>query len=144
VIVGETRFAIEALPDTDRPYLIGLISPFEDVPTADRASTEANAGDVRVRLVAYRKAVAQLTEEMAATTLPEDPVALSFAAAAVIGVDTATKVRLLTLRSAEQRLETLVRLLERGTEVALEQVQVQTRAKRNGKRPAVHSRDAGS
>jgi Lon protease-like protein len=144
LVSGETRFTIDAYPDTDRLYLVGTVTLFEDTPGADEVSLDAAAADVQRRLATYLKAVSRLTEQMSPTTVPQDAAALSFAAAALIGVDVGTKIHLLHLRSTVERLTVLSRLLDGGTEATLKQIKLKDRAKRNGKRPAAGTGAVGS
>lgn len=141
VVVGERRFRIVGYPQNDRPYLVALTSPFDDVPD-EPSPLEVVSAEVRDLFVTYIEAAAGLTEQRPSTMIPEDPMELSFAAAATISVDLRTKVQLLNLRSTVERLRMLLHLLELGIEAARAQAKVQARAKRNGKRPALKHRSS--
>jgi Lon protease-like protein len=137
VVAGEARFRIDAYPDTDRLYFVGAISGVDDSPELDPETLSTLARDVRGRVITYLDVVAQLTEQMSARAIPDDPAGLSFFAAALIGVDVSMKMHLLSLTSALERLRTLSGLLDRGIEEALRQLKLKERAKGNGKRPSI-------
>jgi Lon protease-like protein len=144
VVSGEARFRIDAYPETDRLYVVATVSEFDDSPDLDPDTLVALTRDVRGRVTAYLDAVAQLTEQMPARLVPDDPAGLSFYAAALVGVDLSMKMHLLSLTSVLERLRVLSGLLVRGTEAALRQLKVKERAKRNGKRPAIGEEAIGS
>jgi Lon protease-like protein len=144
VVAGETRFSVEAYLETDRPYLVATVTPLDDGPPNDRDHLRSVAEELRKTMVTYLEAASRLTASMQRTSLPDDPSALSFAAAALLDADLPVKVRLLNLISTTERLHALVPLFARGTEAVLDAVQRQRRARGNGKRPVTRTGTDGA
>jgi Lon protease-like protein len=110
VAVGEDRVeVVQWLPDD--PYPVAMVEPVEDdeIGDADEALDAAR--------VAFRRTLALASElgydvADAEDQLPEDPLGASWYLSAVSPLEEIDRYRLLTLRTARERLDTVAALLE--------------------------------
>ncbi len=132
VVQGGTRFLVTRYLDEAAPYLVAMVESFED-----REGTEPSAeqADQLIRALArYLPVRDELAgREPDTTSLPADPVELSFRAAASIECDIADRQALLEMRSTGERVGRLLELLPGLTEVAEAGLRQRHRAEGNGK-----------
>lgn len=131
VVMGERRFALRALLDEDRPYLVGSVEEFDDQPgTAplpqERAELMSLAED-------YRKALALLADSTEDADWAEQTEAFTFQVAALTGLEVDAKARLLATRSTRERTQRLVELLPPLLRMVRSRAEVHIRARGNGK-----------
>ncbi len=131
VVLGEQRFTVLALLDSNAPYLIASVERFEDLP-----GTEPSPGE-RAELEhlanRYREAMALLTDT--ASDRPawdEDPAAFSFQVSALLEAPLEVKEQLLAQRSTRERTRTLIALLPGLLRNVAERAEVHVRARSNG------------
>jgi Lon protease-like protein len=131
VVFGGERFVIRALLDEAVPYYVASVETFEDDPQT--APEAARTGELRVAFTRYASLVRELSDvQPQETELPEDPVGLSFHAAAGLDIDPAIKQRLLVERSTARRVEALLLALPALTAAAERALEVHQRAHTNG------------
>lgn len=131
VVMGERRFALRALLDEDRPYLVGSVEEFDDQPgTAplpqERAELMSLAED-------YRRALALLADSAEDADWAEQTEAFTFQVAALTGLEVDAKARLLATRSTRERTQRLVELLPPLLRMVRSRAEVHIRARGNGK-----------
>ena len=131
VVLGGLRFVVGALLDESLPYHVASVETFEDDPgTLPEA---ARAADLRAGFTRYSSLVRELNDvQPQDPELPEDPVGLSFHAAAGLDIDPAIKQRLLVERSTARRVEALLLALPPLTAEAERALEVHQRAHTNG------------
>jgi Lon protease-like protein len=131
VVLGGHRFVVEDLLDESVPYHVATVQTFEDLPGTLPAAEHAT--ELREAFTRYAALVRELSDVPPQDPdLPEDPVALSFHAAAGLDIDAAIKQRLLVERSTARRVGALLLALPPLT-VAVEQaLEVHRRAHTNG------------
>ncbi len=131
VVLGEQRFTVLALLDSNTPYLIASVERFEDLPGTD---PEPGERAELVRLAdRYREAMALLTDT--ASDRPawdEDPAAFTFQVSALLEAPLEVKERLLALRSTRERTRALIQLVPALLRNVTERAQVHVRARGNG------------
>jgi len=131
VVLGEQRFTVLALLDTNAPYLIASVERFEDLPgtepiPAERAELERLANR-------YREAMALLTDTSSDRPVwDEDPALFSFQVAALVEAPLEVKEQLLAQRSTRERTRALIALLPGLLRDVAERAQVHVRARSNG------------
>ena len=135
IVSGENRFRLLQYRETDRLYLIGSVTEISDDPAENPAELHRLRDEVTERFAQYLDLLRQLSDQVVPATLPEDPVAFSFLAAAMIGVDLPTKAEWLRTQSTYRRLQWIADVIDGAIAAAQEQIHTQARAKRNGKRP---------
>lgn len=121
IAVGGERFQIRGLR-FDKPYLVGQVDPYP-MDRADRAGVDRAAERLRPWVVRYLTALAEASTdiEFDPQTLPEDPLALGYLAAALLQIPSEQKQPLLAeqqaaalliqVRAIYQREVTLLRVL---------------------------------
>ena len=136
LVVGERRFALERLIETEAPYHVAMVSDFEDAPGDD--AVELASLDVRVRELFGRvgRAARTLADERDTLPyLPPEPAQLSFAVASVIDLDVTRRQRLLASRSPAGRLRELELVLGAALGTLEQRAEVHARARGNGLGP---------
>ena len=129
---GLERFSLERFMASSAPYHVGEVRPHEDM--AEPAGPLADlAGQVREVFARVARAARTISDDKSELpVLPNDPALLAFGIAAVIDLDMPARQRLLTSRSASERLRELGTLLT-GAIGRLEQRAVtHERARSNG------------
>ncbi len=110
--VGLVRYRLDAYVDTDEPYLVGRVVPFED-DAEDEGLLTARAEKVADLFTRIARAVRIINDDR--TGLPDlpstDPERLSFLVAAAMELDLDVKQELLELRSAAERLARIGEML---------------------------------
>jgi Lon protease-like protein len=131
VVVGGDRFVIGALLDEPTPYYVASVRTFEDDPAT--APDAARTTELRAAFTRYASLVRELSDvPPEEPELPEDPVGLSFHAAAGLDMDHAIKQQLLVERSTARRVEALLLALPSLTGAAERALVVHRRAQTNG------------
>lgn len=134
VVVGESRFVLAATLDEPTPYLVGLVEPFDDEPSA--APDPGRVQQLRQLFVHYLTGVRQLGDAPAGELhLPADAQRLSFDVAAATELDVRLKRRLLAERSTARRIDVLLSLLPALTAKVEHAVRIHQRARGNGHGP---------
>lgn len=117
IAIGGERFQIRALR-FDKPYLVGEVEPYP-IDSADRLGVIQAGRRLRPWVIRYLTALAQASPEVEfdPRTLPEDPLALGYLAAALLQVPSEQKQPLLAQPQAAAFLRAIHALYQR--EVAL-------------------------
>ncbi len=132
--VGETRYVLQEFVETDRPYRIATVEPFDDEPWGDTSDLDRLADELREAFRRFAIALGALTDKpLAPMNLPEDPAALSFHVAASLDVEAQVKQELLESRSPRERITRLTTVLEHVTEDVAQRARIHQHAKRNGR-----------
>src|SRR5512147_2405950 len=98
VVVGGERFVVSGLLEDPAPYYVASVRTFEDQP--DTLPAPERAAELRRLFAGYAALLRELSDVPPEDPdLPDDPVALSFHAAAGVDIDYAIKQRLLVERS---------------------------------------------
>jgi ATP-dependent Lon protease len=131
VVFGGDRFVVATLLDDPAPYHVASVRTFEDDPHS--APDAARLGELRAAFLRYASLVRELSDvPPEEPELPEDPVGLSFHAAAGLDIDPVLKQRLLVERSTSRRVEALLLALPPLTATAERALEVHQRAHTNG------------
>ena len=131
VVLGGDRFVVTELIDEPAPYDVATVRTFEELP-GTLPSTD-DAAKLREAFTRYAALVRELSDALPQDPeLPEDPVALSFHAAAGLDIDPAIKQRLLVERSTARRVGALLLALPQLTAAAEQALEVHRRAHTNG------------
>ncbi len=131
--VGLVRYRLDDYVDTDEPYLVGRITPFEDEADDEQllATQAARVADLFTRIA---RAVRAINDDR--TELPElphtDPERLSFLVAAAMELDSQVKQELLETRSTDARLARLAEMLGQVVGNYEERARAHTVARGNG------------
>jgi ATP-dependent Lon protease len=138
VVLGGDRFVVRELLDDPAPYHVATVRTFEELP-GTLPSAEHTA-KLREAFTRYATLVRELSDALPQDPeLPEDPVALSFHAAAGLDIDPAIKQRLLVERSTASRVGALLLALPPLTAAAEQALEVHRRAHTNGQGHALPS-----
>ena len=139
LVEGAERFAVARLVDTGSAYLVAEVQPWTDAPEPDahEALRTLDAGTREAFQRVARAARAIADDDDPIPELPSDPGALSFAIAAAVELELGTRQRLLTSRSAVERLREVHDLLARALPGAEMRAAVHVGARRNGHGPYV-------
>jgi len=132
LVMGGTRFMLRHVFAAPEPYYTGLVDEFED----DRATLPPAEAvkELRERFGEYFRVLRLLNDtEPEEPSLPDPPLALSFAVAAAVECDAATKQALLVTRSTRERVTSLLRMLPGLTGQLEAALHVHRRAHGNGK-----------
>ncbi|MGH7629866.1 MAG: LON peptidase substrate-binding domain-containing protein [Gemmatimonadales bacterium] len=132
LVMGGTRFVLRDVYAAPEPYYVGLVDEFEE----DGATLPAAAAlrDLRERFSEYFRVLRLLNDtEPEEPSLPDAPLALSFAVSAAVECDPATKQALLVTRSTRERVTLLLRMLPGLTAHLETALQVHRRAHGNGR-----------
>src|SRR5687767_10058110 len=132
LVMGGARFVLRHVFAAPEPYYTGLVDEFEEdggtMPAADAVK------DLRERFSEYFRVLRLLNDtEPEEPSLPDPPVALSFAVAAAVECDAPTKQGLLITRSTRERVTLLLRMLPGLTRQLEAALHVHRRAHGNGK-----------
>jgi ATP-dependent Lon protease len=131
VVLGGERFVVTELLDESAPYHVAAVRTFEELPGT--LPSAEHAAELREAFTRYAALVRELSDALPQDPeLPEDPVALSFHAAAGLDIDAATKQRLLVERSTARRVGALLLALPPLTAAAEQALEVHRRAHTNG------------
>jgi Lon protease-like protein len=132
VVVGGPRFVLSHLLDESLPYIVAMVTAFED-----DADTEPAADDTDTlrRLSAhYFAGLRELNDSLPEEpSLPDDALSLSFHVSSGIECDLGVKQRLLAERSTARRIKALMLLLPLLTSAVERGIKVHRRAHSNGK-----------
>lgn len=132
VVSGEDRFMIRRWLETDRPYLVALVDPFEDEEPGNQ-DLGTSLDQLRELGARCARALHELTEAEPVTDWSDDPARLSFQVASLLQVDREFKQRFLGIRSAAHRVVLLVEVLPGLVAELEERAAVHRGAGRNGK-----------
>ena len=131
--IGVIRYRIESYIESGEPYLVALVSYFED-DEEDEELLAAPAKEVAETFTRIAQAVRTINDERA--TLPDisntEPQRLSFLVAAAMEIDAEVKQELLELRSTSERLERLRGMLSIAVKGYEERARIHELAKSNG------------
>jgi ATP-dependent Lon protease len=132
LVMGGARFVLRHVFAAPEPYYTGLVDEFEEdggtMPAPDAVK------DLRERFGEYFRVLRLLNDtEPEEPSLPDPPLALSFAVAAAVECDPATKQALLVTRSTRERVTLLLRMLPGLTRQLEAALHVHRRAHGNGK-----------
>ncbi len=132
LVVGGARFVLRDVYAAPEPYYVGLVEEFDEdsgtPPSADAVR------ELRERFTDYMRVLRLLNDtEPEEPSLPDAPLALSFAVAAAVECEPATKQALLVTRSTRERVTLLLRMLPGLTAHLESALQVHRRAHGNGK-----------
>ncbi|MGH7664559.1 MAG: LON peptidase substrate-binding domain-containing protein [Gemmatimonadaceae bacterium] len=131
IVTGGSRFALSRFVDSDHPYHVGEVERYEDLPESE------SLAPIATRLKALFERAGRAARTLAddakpLPALPDDPALLSFTVAALIDLDSPSRQRLLSSRSARARLAELEELLH-GTLGNIEmRAALHIRARSNG------------
>lgn len=131
--VGEQRYVLRRHLESDLPYHVAQVEPFDD-DDLDAPLAEELAGQARglfARFVADMQTLSDRPQED--VQLEAGAQALSFQIAATLELDPLVKQDLLALRSTTERLRRLLRVLRPLNDELTHRVAVHRRARRNGK-----------
>jgi Lon protease-like protein len=130
---GEQRFVLVDYVETDLPYRVAKVEPFDDA-DADAPQLSEAAAAVRAEFARFASGLQSLSDRAAADLdLSRDPTQLSFQVASALEVEADVKQELLGLRSTARRLTHLARILRPLNTELVRRVEVHTRARRNGR-----------
>jgi Lon protease-like protein len=131
--VGEERYVLRRYLQTDVPYRMALVETFDDDDLA-APQVEELAGDARAQFARFMAGMHVLSDRPAPSVqLAGSPQAMSFQIAASLELEGEVKQELLELRSTNDRLRRLLRLLRTLNQELARRVSVHTRARGNGK-----------
>ncbi len=132
VVVGESRFMLRRLVDSDRPYLVGTVDEFGDEEGVDELPGDM-VESLRDLAERCRTALGVLTDRPDAAPWSANPAALTFQVAGALpwGVDQGR--RLLAARSPAQRADFLLRVLPQIVPDLERRAAVHRQASGNGK-----------
>jgi Lon protease-like protein len=131
--VGEVRYVLQGYPKTDLPYRVAKIETFDDhdigAPQAEELATQARGQFAK--FIADMQTLSDRPHE--SMQLESAPQALSFQIAAALELEPHVKQELLVLRSTNERLRRLLRLLRPLNDELARRAAVHRRARGNGK-----------
>ena len=132
VVQGAERFQLDRLEERTTPYLMGSVSPYEDLPEPP-VPLDALAGVVRALFTRVARAARALANDPdPLPPLPDDAPTLSFAIAALIDLEVEERQRLLASRSPGGRLHQLEAMLTSAVGALESRAMIHQRAKSNG------------
>ncbi len=135
LVRGAARFALARFADSDAPYHVGAVNPYDDEAEAI-APLESAASRVRAEFERAASAARTLADDRSPIPgLPDDPALVAFHIASMIDLDPPARHRLLALRSALARLRDVEALLARTVEPLERRATVHVQAKGNGHGP---------
>ena len=136
VVVGAERFALTRLVESGTPYPVAEVRPWDDAAEPDAEALRALDASVRSAFARVARAARTIADDASPVPeLPADPAALSFAIAAAVDFDLATRQRLLVSRSAAERLRELDALLTGAVAPIESRAAVHVGARSNGHGP---------
>jgi Lon protease-like protein len=134
VAEGEQRYVLREYLDTDLPYRVARVEPFDDDDDTDSPQSVEAASELRTQFARFAAGMETLNDRTSdQPSLSRDPKQLSFQVSAALEVDAEVKVELLGLRSTLQRLFHLNRILRPLNEELVRRVEVHVRARTNGR-----------
>jgi Lon protease-like protein len=130
---GTQRFALVRVIESDSPYMIGQVVPFEDEeePVAQVTALALRLGELFVEAASAARKLAD--DGAPIPQLSEDPAQIAFTAAASVELDPADSQRLLASPSPSARMREMITILDSSIPVLQEKAQIHERAKSNGK-----------
>ena len=132
LVAGGPRFVLRDVYAAPEPYYVGLVDEFED--DAGTLPPGEAVRELRERFTEYLRVLRLLNDtEPEEPSLPDPPLALSFAVAAAVECEPATKQALLATRSTRDRVTQLLRMLPGLTAHLESALHVHRRAHGNGK-----------
>jgi Lon protease-like protein len=132
VVEGGTRFLLTRYVESDAPYLVAMVEPFDDRPgTGVPASRLELLAEEFRRYDTARRALHEVESDP--RPLPTDETPLSFHVAEGLDLELAEEQRLLELRSTKERIDRLLELLPARRAEAEAGLVVHQRAGHNGK-----------
>jgi Lon protease-like protein len=132
LVMGGARFVLRDVFAAPKPYYVGLVDEFED--DAGTQPPGDAVRELRERFVEYFRVLRLLNDtEPDEPSLPDPPLALSFAVAAAVECEPSTKQTLLATRSTRERVTLLLRMLPSLTANLESALHVHRRAHGNGK-----------
>ena len=135
IVSGRRRFQLRHLAESPQPYTVGEVRDFDDERDS-LAELDALAGQLRSTFERVAAAARTISDEPQFTpTLPEHPAELTFAVAALLDLDLAARQQLLASRSARERLEELIAVLDTAVLPLEDRARVHRRAGSNGTGP---------
>lgn len=116
IALGEERFHIQKLIRGETPYLQAAVVPWRDHPPTNWHEQQRLANEIAEQFMGFlQSALTPLGITVSDISLPEDPVALSFAIAGTIQGNLEFKQYLLELQDTMERLRLLHTLLRHST-----------------------------
>lgn len=128
--IGERRFVIEAILETDTPYHEGRVQYFDDL---DRDDPEVARAAVRVWRAFRDLQIASGREAPSSYDLSDRPADMSFVVAGALNLSLDVKESLVRLTSARERFRRLVKLIAEATNRAKIESAMAERAQGNGR-----------
>lgn len=130
VVVGQERFRVHRYLEDDTPYLTALVEEFGDHETDPRPSSTE---ELERLFRAYTEAIDTVHDVVQeAATLAQDPGALTFQVAAALDLGIPSQVRLLEMRSAQDRIAFLTAWLRPQATDLADRARLHERARGNG------------
>lgn len=132
LVMGGARFMLQDVFAAPEPYYTGMVDEFDE--EHDTLPGDDAVRELRERFTEYFRVLRLLNDtEPEEPSLPDAPLALSFAVAAAVECDAATKQALLVTRSTRERVTLLLRMLPGLTGQLEAALHVHRRAHGNGK-----------
>jgi ATP-dependent Lon protease len=132
LVMGGARFVVRDVSVGPEPYLTGMVDEFEEESGTSPAAEAVR--ELQERFTEYFRTHRLLNDaDPEGPSLPDDPLALSFAVAAAIECEPAVKQSLLATRSTGERVMLLLRMLPSLTRRLDAALHVHRRAHGNGK-----------
>lgn len=131
VVVGERRFLLRQMLETETTYPIGLVDAFDDMAGPDVPS--ASLAALREVATTYLGAMEILGGGTDRSPWADDAEPLSFQVAAAVDLEFEVKRRLLEMRTPSERIALLLELLPPLAAEATVRARVHSRAQGNGK-----------
>lgn len=138
IVNGTQRFALVRVAESDSPYMIGHVVPFEDErePVAQVTALALRLGELFVEAAT---AARRLDDDASPVPmLTEDPANIAFAAAASVELDAAERQRLLSSPSPSARMREMITLLDATLPTLRERASIHQDAKLNGRGSRTH------
>jgi Lon protease-like protein len=130
---GVIRYRLSNYVETDKPYLVGEVEFFEDVPE-DEDAKQVSADEVFALFERIAKAAFRMSGNRG--QFPEieraDPEPMSFLVTAAFSFDNEKKYRLLEMTSTTRRLRSLKKMLVNAAEQMESSAEITEIAKTNG------------
>jgi Lon protease-like protein len=132
LVMGGARFVLRNVFAAPEPYYTGMVDEFDE--EGGTLPSDEAVRDLRERFTEYFRVLRLLNDtEPEEPSLPDAPLALSFAVAAAVECEAATKQALLVTRSTRERVTLLLRMLPGLTAQLEAALHVHRRAHGNGK-----------
>ena len=132
-VAGEERFAFEKFVHADAAYHVAATGQYDDYPEP-AAELAAAADELRDRFARVARAARALADDTAPPpSLPDDPVLVAFAVAAMIDLTTEQRQALLESRSPLGRIRETTAMLDAAALPLERRAETHTRARQNGR-----------